>query len=75
MKQMNILTIYFKDGDAITREVVDATLQNGFLLVVYKEFSEDSADPCTEAFNTDLISSFDMIRMKGEEDDEGISGE
>lgn len=75
MKQMNVLTIYFKDGDVITREVVDANLQNGFLLVIYKEFSEDSTDPCVEAFNSSIISSFEMVRMKGEENDESVSGE
>lgn len=71
---MSVLTIYFNNGDVITREVVDAILHDGFLFAVYKQFSEDNTDPCTEAFNTDLISSFEMIRMKGGEDDEGISG-
>ena len=72
---MNIITIYFSNGDILAKNCVDASLQSGFLIVVYSGYSENEQDPISEGFNIKLIDSFEMVRLKGDDEDEGISGE
>lgn len=70
-----VLRVYFKDGDFREIECLDIKLDNGVLVIVYKQFSDDLEDPVLEGISLSGIESFDLIRLKGEDDEEGISKE
>lgn len=70
-----IVRIYFKGGKFMEKGCVDIKLDNGFLIIIYKQFSDDLEDPIIEAFANDEIQSFEFVRMKGEENEESLSEE
>ena len=65
-----ILRVYFKDQDYREIKCLDIKLDNGMLVIIYKQFSDDLEDPILEGIALNEISSFDLIRMKGEEADD-----
>ena len=65
-----ILRVYFKDQDYREIKCLDIKLDNGMLVIIYKQFSDDLEDPIMEGISLNEISSFDLIRMKGEEADD-----
>lgn len=65
-----ILRMYLKDGDYQEIRCLDIKLDNGMLIIIYKQFSDDLEDPILEGYSLSQISSFELIRMKGEESDE-----
>ena len=70
-----VLRVYFKNGDFREIECLDIKLGNDVLLIIYKQFSDDLEDPILEGISISEIESFDLVRMKGEDDEEGISKE
>lgn len=71
---MNKVCIYFKDDDYIEVECKDILLDHGMLIIFMQEYSENG-DPTTIAHNLSQINSFEFYRMKGEENNEGLSEE
>ena len=65
-----ILRVYFKDQDFREIECLDIKLDNGMLVIIYKQFSDDIEDPILEGISLSEVSSFDLVRMKGDESDE-----
>ena len=65
-----VLRVYFKDNDFREIECLDIKLDNGMLVIIYKQFSDDLEDPILEGISLSEISSFDLVRFKGEEDNE-----
>ena len=65
-----ILRVYFKDQDYREIECLDIKLDNGMLVIIYKQFSDNEEDPILEGIALNEISSFDLVRMKGDGSDE-----
>ena len=65
-----VLRVYFKDNDFREIECLDIKLDNGMLVIIYKQFSDDLEDPILEGISLSEISSFDLVRFKREEDNE-----
>ena len=65
-----LLKIYFKNGDFRDIQCLDIKLDNGMLVIIYKQFSDDLEDPILEGILLSEIESFDLVRMKREEENE-----
>lgn len=64
-----LVRIYFKNNDYTEKSCLDIKLENGMLLLINKQFSDDLEDPIIEGFAIDEISSFDFIRTKGDDEE------
>lgn len=60
-----IARIYFKNGEYFEKRCLDIKPDNGMLLLIYKQFSDDLEDPIVEGFALDEIQSFEFVRMQG----------
>ena len=65
-----VLRVYFKDGGFREIECLDIKLDGGMLVIIYKQFSDDLEDPILEGISLSGIESFELVRMKGEEENE-----
>lgn len=63
-----LVRIYFKNGEYVEKSCMDIKLDNGMLLLIFKQFSEDLEDPIVEGIALDEISSFEFVRTKGDEE-------
>lgn len=64
----SIAHIYFKNGDEIVRNCMDMKIENGFLILIYRQFSDNEEDPIAEGFNTETVDAWDFTRIQeGEE--------
>ena len=65
---MSRVHVYFKNGDEITRDCLDMKIENGFLIIIYRQFSDDEEDPIAEGFSIETVDCWEFIRLKGEEE-------
>lgn len=66
---MNKVHVYFKNGDEIVRECLDMKIENGFLIIIYRQFSDNEEDPIAEGFSVETVDCWEFIRMQGENED------
>lgn len=65
---MNRVHLYFKNGDEIVRNCMDMKIENGFVILIYRQFSDDEEDPIAEGFNIETVEGWDFIRINGDEE-------
>lgn len=64
----SIAHIYFKNGDEVVRNCLDMKIENGFLILIYRQFSDNEEDPIAEGFNIDTVDCWEFTRIQeGEE--------
>lgn len=63
---MNKVHLYFKNGDEIVRECLDLIVENGFVIIIYRSFSDNEEDPIAEGFNIDTVDCWEFIRHQAE---------
>lgn len=62
----SIAHIYFKNGDEIVRNCLDMKIENGFLILIYRPFSDNEEDPIAEGFNIETVDAWDFTRIQEE---------
>ena len=65
---MNKVHVYFKNGDEIVRQCLDMKIENGFLIIIYRLYSDNEEDPIAEGFNIETVDCWEFIRVAEQEE-------